>query len=202
MLRSRKVASNRLEYVVTWTPAQERQGTALRRDAGSTVQRSRKVATNRHEYVTAWTPAQEWQVTTLRRDAGSILQRSRKLTVMNTSLPGGLRRRGKVPCCAGMLDLLCRDRGRSLLLTLLSTSLPGRLRRRGKVPHCSGKLAVLCRDRGRSLFTLLCTSLPGRLHMQEMHGHNCTAQADDGSMYIYIKRSRKVATNCQEYDAA
>ena len=84
--------------------------TALRKDAASTVLRSRKVATNHHEYVTAWTPAQERQGTTLRRDAGSILQRSRKLTVMSTSLPGRLRRRGKVPHYAGMLDLFCRDR--------------------------------------------------------------------------------------------
>ena len=142
VLRSRKVASNRLEYVVAWTHAQERQGT---RDAGSTVQRSRKVATNHHEYVTAWTPAQERQGTTLRRDAGSILQRSRKLTVMSTSLPGGLRRRGKVPCCAGMLDLLCRDRGRSLL-TIISTSLSGSLCRRGKVYRIAQGCWLYCAE--------------------------------------------------------
>ena len=69
------------------------------RDAGATVQRSRKVATISHEYVVAWTTAQERQGTTLRRDAGSIVQRSRKVATNRheyTSLPGRLRRRGKV----------------------------------------------------------------------------------------------------------
>ena len=41
----------------------ERQGIALRRDAGSTVQISRMVVTDHREYVTAWTPAQERQRT-------------------------------------------------------------------------------------------------------------------------------------------
>ena len=50
----------------------------------------------------------------------------RCITLLSTSLPGRLRRRGKVPHCSGKLAVLCRDRGRSLF-TLLCTSLPGRL---------------------------------------------------------------------------
>ena len=153
--RSRKVATNHHEYVTAWIPVQERQGTTLRRDAESIVQRSRKVAINCHEYVTAWMPEQERQGTTLRRDAASTVLRSRKVasncleyvvawtpaqeTILRRDAAPTVQRSRKVATKSGMLLLLCRDRGRSLL-NLLSTSLPGRLRRRGKVPHCSGKL--------------------------------------------------------------
>ena len=63
MQRSRKVATNCHEYVIAWMPVQERQGIALRRDAGSTAQISRMVVTDHREYVIAWTPAQERQRT-------------------------------------------------------------------------------------------------------------------------------------------
>ena len=64
--RLRKVTTNSHEHTTAWTPAQERQGTALRRDASSTMQRSRKVTINCHEYVIAWTPAQVRPGTALR----------------------------------------------------------------------------------------------------------------------------------------
>ena len=141
--RLRKVATNSHEHITAWTPAQERQGTALRRDASSTAQRSRKVAINCHEYVVVWTPAQvhEARYRTAHAWMLVLLCRYRErslLPLKSTSLPGRLYRSGKVPHCAGMVALLCRDRGTSPYYSRhacigILTSLPRRLRRRGKV---------------------------------------------------------------------
>ena len=74
------------------------------------------------------------------------------LTIISTSLPGCLCRRGKVSHCAGMLALLCRDRGRSLLI-IVSTSLPGHLRRRGNVRTALRKDAGSTVQRSRKVAT-------------------------------------------------